>query len=206
MAGFYERRLFNPLMDFALRQPRFHGLREHLLADLADSPLEIGPGTGLNFPHYPSRVRSVRVVAREPELDPRALPRARQRGISVEHLVASADHLPLADESEQDLVCTFVLCSVSDPDATLAEFHRVLRPGGRLHLLEHTLSPRPFEAFVQHALTPVQRFVACGCELDRDLRSSASRAGFDVTSLTSAPSPALIFPASELLSGVALRR
>ena len=123
MAGFYERRLFNPLMDLALRQPRFHGLREHLLADLADSPLEIGPGTGLNFPHYPPRVRSVRVVAREPELDPRALERARQRGITVEHIVASADPLPFADESEQDLVCTFVLCSVSDPDAKLAEFN-----------------------------------------------------------------------------------
>lgn len=206
MAGWYERRLFNPLMDVALRQPRFQSLREHLLADLADAPLEIGPGTGLNFPHYPARVRTVRAVAREPELDPRAIERAHQRGIVVEHLVASADHLPLADASEHDLVCTFVLCSVTDPDATLAEFHRVLRPGGRLHLLEHTLSPRPFEAFVQHTLTPVQRTIACGCELDRDLRSSASRAGFDVTALTSAPSPALIFPASELLSGFALRR
>lgn len=206
MSGWYERHLFNPLMDFTLRQPRFSRLRAELLASVPDSPVEIGPGTGLNFPHYPPHVRTVRVVAREAGLEPRASRRAHERGLDVEHLRAGAEGLPLADASEAALVCTFVLCSVDQLDSALAEFHRVLRPGGRLFLLEHALSPRPLEARVQRAFTPVQRAIACGCELDRDIRSAVARAGFDVATLSSSRSPALIFPASELVSGVAIRR
>jgi len=206
MEGWYERSLFNPLMDLALRQPKFQRLRQHLLADVVDAPLEIGPGTGLNLPHYPARVRGVRVVAREPELDPRLLERAARRGLAVQHLRGDAARIPLPDASVDALVCTFVLCSVRAPRECLQEFARVLRSGGRLYLLEHVRSPRRIELAVQRALTPLQRVVACGCELDRDLRAEIESSRFDIRGLRCTKSAALPFPASELLAGSALRR
>ena len=202
----YERRIFNPLMDWALSTPAVAALRVQALRDCPDDALEVGPGTGLNVPHYPPQARRLRVLAREDRLDERLLARAAQRGLEVQHVRGDAARIPLPDASVDALVCTFVLCSVESPRACLSEFARVLRPGGRLHLLEHVRSPRRLELGLQRALTPLQRIVACGCELDRDLLADIAPAGFDVHTLRSARSATLPFPASELLSGVALRR
>lgn len=202
----YERRIFNPLMDWALSTPAVAALRVQVLRDCPDDALEVGPGTGLNVPHYPPQARRLRVLAREDRLDERLLARAAQRGLEVQHVHADAARIPLTDASIDALVCTFVLCSVESPRACLSEFARVLRPGGRLHLLEHVRSPRRIEHAMQRVLTPLQRVVACGCELDRDLRTDVESSGFDARDLRCTKSAALPFPASELLAGVATRR
>lgn len=206
MGASYERRIFNPLMDWALSTPAVATLRVALLKSCPDDALEVGPGTGLNVPHYPAHVRRLRALAREERLDERLLARAAQRGLEVQHVRADAAHIPLPDASVDAVVCTFVLCSVDSPRACLCEFARVLRPGGRLYVLEHVRSPRRIEHAVQRVLTPLQRLVACGCELDRDLLAALEPAGFDVRALRSERSAALPFPASELLFGVATRR
>lgn len=205
MPHWYEQRVFNPLMDWALRTPAVGELRAQLLRECPDDPLEIGPGTGLNVPHYPEKVRRLRVLAREAALDERLLARTAARGLELLHVRGDAARIPLADASVDALVCTFVLCSVEDPTQALSEFRRVLRPGGRLFLLEHVRSPRSFERSVQRALTPLQRSVACGCELDRDLLEALRGCGLGIDGLRCARSEALPFPASELLSGVARR-
>ncbi len=107
--------------------------------------------------------------------------------------------MPLESASVDTLVCTFVLCSVDDVDAAAREFARVLRPTGRLVVLEHVVSPRKFERLVQRMITPPHRIWAGGCHLDRDIAASLERAGFDRKTLHVAPSPALPFPAAELL-------
>ncbi len=205
LAESYERRVFNPLMDFALRGARIAALRASLLDGLRGEVLEIGLGTGLNLAHYERGVR-LRAVVREAQLDRRAVARAAERGLSIEHVRGDARSIPLPEACVDELVCTFVLCSVDDPARVLREFARVLRVGGRLHLLEHVRSPRRFERAVQRALTPLQRVWACGCELDRDLATFIEQAGFDTRKLASGRSAALPFPVSELLSGVARRR
>lgn len=206
MGASYESRIFNPLMDWALSTPGVRALRKQLLRDCPENALEVGPGTGLNVPHYPPHVRRLRVLAREERLDARLVERATQRGLAIEHVRGDAAQIPLPDASLDALVCTFVLCSVDSPGACVAEFSRVLRPGGRLFVLEHVRSPRRLERGLQRVLTPVQRRIACGCELDRDLLAAVEPAAFDVHALRSERSAALPFPASELLSGVALRR
>lgn len=206
MGHWYEQRIFHPLMDWALSTPGVRDLRANLLRECPDAALEVGPGTGLNVPHYPPHVRRLRVLAREQRLDARLVERATQRGLAIEHVRGDAAQIPLPDASLDALVCIFVLCSVDSPRACLAEFARVLRPGGRLFVLEHVRSPRRLERGLQHVLTPVQRRIACGCELDRDLLATIEPAWFDAQALRSARSAALPFPASELLSGVALRR
>ena len=201
-SAWYEERLFNPLMDRALRTERVAALRARLLEGLSGEVVEIGLGTGLNLPHYHRGVRLAAVV-REKRLDARALQRARERGLALEHVHGDAESLPLADAGADALVCTFVLCSVADPARALREMLRVLRPGGALYLAEHVRSPRRFERSLQRLLTPAHRLWACGCELDRDLAALVAGAGFETSGLSTGREGALPFPASELLHGVA---
>lgn len=203
MTSWYEQRIFNPLMDRALRRPRVEALRRALLSGARGEVLEIGIGTGLNLPHYPAHVRRLRIVQREEQFDSRVAPRA--GGRELELVRGDAQALPLESASVDTLVCTFVLCSVDDPLRALAEFARVLRPDGLLLLAEHVRSPRAFERALQRALTPVHRHWACGCRLDRDLSTCLATAGFSLPEPVSAAQEVLPFPASELLSGTCRR-
>ena len=96
--------------------------------------LEIGAGTGLNFPFYP---RAARGAASElsGEMIERARGKNRPAGV---HLVQnSAEALPFADASFDAAFATLVFCSVASPQQAFAELRRVVSPGGKVVLLEH---------------------------------------------------------------------
>lgn len=111
--------------------------RHALLGELTGSVIEIGAGTGRNLDHYPLGLE--RLVLAEPDRHMRS----RLRALSTEHehpaevIAAPAQALPVDSESFDVVVCTLVLCSVADVDATLAEARRVLKPGGRFVFIEH---------------------------------------------------------------------
>ncbi len=199
MTSWYERTVFNPMMDRALRRPRVEALRRALLAGARGEVVEVGIGTGLNLPHYPEQVRRLRAVQREEHFDPRVLARAGERELVL--VRGDAQDLPLESASVDTLVCTFVLCSVDDPGRALAEFARVLRQGGVLLLAEHVRSPRTLERAVQRTLSPLHRHWACGCRLDRDPSTAIAAAGFSSPPPASTVQHVLPFPASEVLTG-----
>jgi ubiquinone/menaquinone biosynthesis C-methylase UbiE len=201
--GWYEAHLFNAALDFGLDREPVHAERRALLSQVRGDVLEIGLGTGLNFPDYPPGVARVRAVAREERLSPKALARAREREIELEHVCADAHALPLEPESFDSVVCTFVLCSVDSPAQVLGELRRVLRPVGRLFLLEHVESGRPFARWTQRALTPLWRHLACGCHLDRQFGAQLPAFGFRWIAVQEGPSDAIGWPACSLLRGVA---
>lgn len=99
--------------------------------------LELGVGTGKNIPFYPPDVTVTAI-----DLSPRMLARARRRAArfpdrDVELLEMDAQALSFPNDTFDDVVATFVFCSVPDPVQGLREALRVTRPSGRLHLLEH---------------------------------------------------------------------
>jgi SAM-dependent methyltransferase len=160
--------------------------RAALLGDLRGDVLEIGAGTGLNLPHYPAAVDGL--VLTEP--DPGMVARLRRR-VAAERpgarvVPAPADSLWFPDGAFDAVVSTMVLCTVPDPAAALAEVTRVLRPGGRLVLVEHVLSPSPRLAGWQRRLAGPWAGFAAGCRCDRDTVALLADAGWDVTGLRTA--------------------
>lgn len=153
--------------------------RRSLVARLEGDVLEIGAGTGFSLPHY---LKADRVVAVEP--DPSMAARIHRRvpraPAPVEVVDAQAESLPFPDESFDATVSVFVLCSVENQAAALAELRRVLRPGGTLNLLEHVRGHGNVARW-QDRLNPVQRRLFGNCHLNRDTRAAVAAAGFDVT-------------------------
>lgn len=140
--------------------------------------VEIGFGSGLNVPHYPSDVDVVLAV--EPAQVARRLAARRVATslIPVEHVGLDGQSIPLDDASCDTALSTFTLCTVPDAQRALSELRRVVRPGGALHFLEHGLSPDPDVAVWQRRLDPWQRRFADGCHLTRDIPALISDAGF----------------------------
>lgn len=139
--------------------------------------LEIGAGTGANFPYHPS---GARVVATD--LSPAMLLRAKRRPESpaVPLVVADAMALPFRDGAFAWAVATLVFCEVPDPVAGLREVGRVLAPGGRLVLLEH-VRPSGWLGVLADAVT-LASAPLLGEHFDRDTEAAVRRAGFELES------------------------
>lgn len=150
-------------------------LRDALSRDLTGEVLEVGVGTGRQLLHHPP---GARVTAVDP--DAAAIRRAARRAPGVRLLVARAEALPFPDDAFDAVVFALVLCTVDDPPRALREARRVLRPGGRLRVLEHVRSPHPAIARAQAFANPVWGRLAGGCRLDRATRDSVIEAGFSV--------------------------
>jgi ubiquinone/menaquinone biosynthesis C-methylase UbiE len=157
--------------------------RRRTLAGTAGDVVEIGFGSGHNLAHYPSEVD--RVLAVEPSAVARHLaePRIAANGITVEYVGLDGEDLPLPDDCADAAVSTFTLCTIPGVTGALSELGRVLRPGGRLHFLEHGLSPDPKVTAWQHRLTPIQRRICGGCHFDRPIEQLITAAGFRILTL-----------------------
>jgi ubiquinone/menaquinone biosynthesis C-methylase UbiE len=179
----YERRILPRLIHFGMRQKQLAPLREQLVAGARGRVLEIGVGSGLNLPFYP---REVEVLL---GLDPsRALLEMAKRQASwvhfpVELCEGSAEGIPLENEAVDQVVMSWTLCSVADPDRALAEIRRVLRPCGVLLFIEHGRAPEPGVARWQDRLTPVWRRLAGGCHLNRPIERLIRESGLQLAEL-----------------------
>lgn len=153
--------LYDPLIRPLERQV-MEPLRRRL-ALLQGTILEIGAGTGANLPYYSP---AATVVATEP--DPFMLGRARQKLIagprpSPALCQADAQALPFAGQTFDHVVCTLVLCSIAAPELALGETRRVLKPGGRLHFIEHVRGDGLLGRG-QDLIAPAYSYFAGGCQ------------------------------------------
>lgn len=125
--------------------------REWVCAQAEGDVLEVAIGTGRNLPFYPEGVRLTGV-----DISPAMLGIARERagelGREVELREADAQDLPFPGGSFDTVVCTLSLCNIPDDWGAVAEMKRVLRPGGRLLLLDHVRSSSRLGRTVQRAL------------------------------------------------------
>jgi ubiquinone/menaquinone biosynthesis C-methylase UbiE len=160
--------------------------RATLLAGLSGTVLELGAGTGRNLAHYPDAVE--RLILTEPTAAMRDQLRTRVaqagRSFAVEIVDATADRLPLDDDSVDAIVSTLVLCSVPALGPAVAEARRVLRPGGELRLIEHVAAERRWAHRIQTRLDPIWTWIEGSCHLDHETRTALAAGGFDVAAVT----------------------
>lgn len=154
--------------------------KERLFPLASGSVLEIGAGIGPNLRYLPP-------VAEYVACEPNAYMHGRLRDEMARYGIAgSIDPRPaeqlLRDTPESavdTVICTLVLCSVARPEELLADILRVLKPGGRLLLLEHVAAPRGSALRVcQHLLSPLFRCFADGCRPYRDTLRTLHETGF----------------------------
>jgi ubiquinone/menaquinone biosynthesis C-methylase UbiE len=181
--GLWARCCLPWLTDLAMRNRTARAERGRWIPEARGAVLEIGAGSGLNFPVY------TRAVTRLWALDPSAgmarlaRRRAATAACPVEFLDAPAEAVPLPDGSVDSVVSTWTLCSVADPGRALAEVRRVLRPGGRLVFVEHGRAPEAGVAAWQDRLTPLWRRVAGGCHMNRVVDRLLADGAFDLATL-----------------------
>jgi ubiquinone/menaquinone biosynthesis C-methylase UbiE len=200
----------NPL--FAWYFARFGGrleergnieLRREMLAGLSGRVMEVGPGSGLNFPHYPAAVNEVVAVEPEPSLRELAASAGADAPVPVRVVGGAAAELPAADGEFGAVVISGLLCSVTDVPAALAEFRRVLRPGGQLRFYEHVLSRDPVFAAAQRAADLIWPRLMGGCHVQRQTRDAIGQA-FEVQTCRGFRfPPSALTPAAPRILGVA---
>ena len=157
--------------------------RRRLLTGLSGAVIEVGAGNGLNFPHYPDTVERVLAVEPEPLLRAAAIKNAAEAPVPVEVGDGVSGSLPAADESFDAGVASLVLCSVPDQARALAEFRRVIRPGGELRFYEHVVAePRLAAGLQRVADATFWPHVGGGCHLARDTGTAIVEAGFHIES------------------------
>lgn len=203
--GFYRDQLVPRAVDLALGTKAMGRLRTRAMQGLSGTVVEIGFGSGTNVPYYPERVEHVLAV--DPSAVGRKLARKRLQAsaVPVEFVGLDGSNLPLEDESVDNALSTWTLCTIPDAKAALDEISRVLRPGGRLYFLEHGLSPDPGVARCQHRFNGVQKKIGGGCNLDRDIAGFVAGSGLDTSDLATfyMRGPRIL---SYIYSGTAIKR
>jgi SAM-dependent methyltransferase len=176
--GVWNDALLPRLVDRMLDVPEIGALRRAVCEGLHGTVVEVGFGSGLNVPCYPASVE--RVLAVEPSATARTLAagRIRAQAIPVVWSGLDGEGLPLADASADSALSTFTLCTIPRVERALAELRRVLRPGGRLHFLEHGLAESAASQRWQHRLDGLQRRCFGGCHLVRRIDALVAGAGF----------------------------
>lgn len=177
-------RIFAVAYDPFLWLGEIAGMRRRrgaLLSTARGRVVEIGAGTGLNVAHYPGGIAELVLTEPEAGMRRRLTDRVRRNGRAARIVDSSAERLPLADASVDTVVSTLVLCTVDDPERTLAEIARVLRPDGQLLFIEHVRAGSPvLAAWQDRLLRPWRRF-AGGCRCNRPTVDLMRACGFAVS-------------------------
>jgi ubiquinone/menaquinone biosynthesis C-methylase UbiE len=159
----------------------FGGGREWVCSQAEGKVLELAAGTARNLAYYPPGVE-ITAVELSPEMLAIGRERAGELGREADLRVGDVQALDFADESFDTVVCTLGLCTIPDPRRAISEARRVLRPGGKLILLEHVRSPLLPVRTIERMLEPLSvRFQAD--HLTREPLDYIEAEGFEVERL-----------------------
>ena len=158
----------------------FGEIRREMLARASGRVIEIGSGTGANLEHYPRTIEELVCTEPEEPMARRLREKAERSGLAVRVVDAPAERLPFDDDSFDIAVAALVLCTVTDPDAAMAEIARVLKPGGRFVFMEHVRAEDPKLAKWQDRLHPLWLRFGHGCNCNRATYETIERSPLEI--------------------------
>jgi SAM-dependent methyltransferase len=153
--------------------------RRENLAGLAGRVLEVGAGTGTNFPLYPDTVTEVVAVEPERRLTEIAQRAALSAPVPVTVTASTIESLD-ASEPFDAVVCSLVPCSVDEPNGVLQQLFSLLRPGGELRYFEHIASTGWRSRLQRLADATVWPRMAGNCHTHRHTEQTIVDAGFRI--------------------------
>ncbi len=181
---FYQQHIFPHVLNQVMQTPSLMDKRRELLLPISGDVLEIGFGTGLNLPFY-QQVNTLYALEPNPDIYHLAVQRVHEAPFEVQHIQAHAEKLPFADHSLDHIVSTWTLCSVANLETALDEIYRVLKVGGTFHLVEHVLHDQNlYIQRLQNLLTPIQKRLADGCHLNRNIQRTLTDATLELRECT----------------------
>jgi ubiquinone/menaquinone biosynthesis C-methylase UbiE len=167
--------------------------RRRLIEQANGRTLEVGAGSGLNLPHYTDAVTEL--VVTEPSPHMRAHLRHKLESDpppvrSWKLVDCGGEDLPFDDESFDTVTATYVHCTIPDPRRALAEFARVLRPGGRYLFLEHVHAGEgSMLGRFQDLVEIPHRYLAAGCHPNRRTEALLAQSPFQIERLEHGAQP-----------------
>jgi len=168
--GIYKKYILPKVIDWACRQKPTNKQREKIIPLAKGKVLEIGIGSGLNLPYY-DKTNVKHLTAIDPYLeiwnenkfDVKILP------FDFEFIKTSAEDLPMDNNSFDQVVITYTLCSITDTSKAFEEIKRVLKPNGQLLFCEHGKAPDKSVQNWQHYINPIWKKLGGGCTLNKDI-------------------------------------
>jgi phosphatidylethanolamine/phosphatidyl-N-methylethanolamine N-methyltransferase len=171
------------LMEGLVERSKYGDWRRLLWSKVeGENILEVGVGTGKNFPYYPADVK-ITAIDFSGKMLRRARERAAREGVKVDLLQMDAQAMDFEDNTFDSAAATFVFCSVPDPVRGLEEIRRVTRPGGKVVLLEHVLSANRVLAGLMNLANPIISRLM-GPNINRRTVENVGRSGLVVEQVT----------------------
>ena len=181
--SFYRDQVFPRILNVVMARRSTRKVRARVCEGLSGEVVEVGFGTGLNAPYYPPAMTKVLAVEPSRLCMQLAEQRIKDTPVEVELAGLTGEKLDLPSDTFDAVLSTWTLCSIPDLAAALEEIRRVLKPGGSLHFVEHGHAPDEGVARWQRRLEPINKRLAAGCHLTRDIPAAIQGAGFALPQL-----------------------
>lgn len=162
-----------------LEKGKFKSIRFDLVKKARGAVLELGSGTGINFPLYEC-AESVIAIEPSQHMITQSEGRIKKAKVPIKVVHANAEQLPFDNDTFETVVGTLVFCSIPKPEKAIMEMKRVCKPGGRILLFEHVKMENTQLAHLQDWLTPFWKKVCDGCCLNRDTLQLVKENGFKI--------------------------
>lgn len=203
----YQERVLPNIIDRACSMGQVMKLRSQLVPRARGRVLEVGMGSGINLALYnPEAVELVYGLEPSEGMRRKAQHNLSCSPVPVEWLGLPGETIPLEDESVDTILLTFTLCTIPDWHTALQEMKRVLKAGGELLFLEHGESPDDTVRKWQNRINPGWKKIAGGCNLNRNIASLISQAGFELETLEKFYMPRAPRIAGYIYTGVACKQ
>jgi phosphatidylethanolamine/phosphatidyl-N-methylethanolamine N-methyltransferase len=171
------------LEELVIERFRFNKWRKLMWSEVEGTKiLEVGVGTGKNFPYYPADAETIAIDFSEKMLE-RARSKAAKQKIKVDLRQMDVQNLEFEDNIFDTVAATTVFCSVPDPIKGLREVERVCKPGGKVVLIEHVLSANFILGLLMNLSNPLALRMS-GANINRRTVENVSNSGLVIEKVT----------------------